>query len=456
MRNQFSTCCLVAVTAFLISCGGGSNSDSCGEGGPIFVSDTYQYTGATLQVNKDFTQAPRNAPAICKANFSAAALPDGLTINASTGVISGRATREQTSQVRITLTSSAYTGSIVRTATFSVRPYPLAPNGWSFVNPASPLPKTGETFAAAIGSTLYAMITEKQTTGRIQLGVAKSINDGATWTIMTSAGIGTNLGNYGTFEPLKSASDGQAMYLVAYEPYPTTSSPQKLVTRRFDGANWTVSQAIQSPPRRADFSVVAAGNALYIVGGIPTNFSISLPTGPNGENYTNEVWRSVDQGANWQLISSGTTFPARAGHCSAYAGGQFYVYGGYDTTNQRNDLWKSPDAVSWTLAGDSGSYAPRPSATTPNWRETCAVKGSEFHVIFDSTSWRGLTNTMQSGHMDLTSNLWINDGPLPISDLADSRRYHPGVLTYANKLYIVGGGCGYSSCSIDRDDVWFK
>ena len=447
---------LIAITAVLISCGGGSNDDSCGGSGPLFVSDTYRYSGATLQVGKDFTQAPSNAPVICKANYSATALPDGLTIDASNGVISGRPTREQTSQVRITLTSGGYTGSIVRTGSFQVRPYPLAPNGWNFMNRASPLPSAEENVASTIGSTIYAITPTNQNNGRLQFGVAKSVNDGAGWTAMPTASISTNLSSGQPFEALRSTSDGQFIYIIAYEPSLTAMSPATLITRRFDGITWTTIQAIQSPPRRVDFSVTADGNALYIVGGIPTDFGIVLPTGANTYSYSNQVWRSLDQGANWVLMSPNTTLPARAGHCAAYGGGQFYIYGGYDNTNQRNDLWKSPDAINWTLVGNSGSHPPRPRTTTPNWREVCTIKGGQFHVVFDSSSWRGLTSTAQTGHMDLVSDIWSDDGPLPISDLADSRRYHPGLLSHANKLYIVGGGCGYTSCSIGRDDVWSK
>jgi hypothetical protein len=441
---------LSAMAALIGGCGGGGGSGEeagCGEG-PFFVSDTYQYDPPSGQVGRDYNLAPRNPPSLCGAHYEASALPTGLTINASSGVISGRPTVAQSVATTVTLSSSSYTGTVTRSFTIRVDPYPAAPNGWTLLNAASPLPQPRETFAAVLGSDVFAL-TASSTTGNLVVAVAKSADGGASWSAAPGASQATNRPAFDMFNWLAPTADGQAVYLVSYE-WPTTGAQPVLYTRRFDGISWSVRQAVQAPPARGGYSVVAVGGTLYLIGGQPGNPTYIPPKEQNDWTYSDEVWRSSDQGLNWTMVSSGTSLPARAGHCSVAASGLIYVYGGHDKTAQRTDLWKSSDGVTWIQVGSSGSFAA--SATRSDWIENCTVHGAQIHVAFDSYSWRG----NQSGHFDLASGAWNNDGPLPVADSSDTRRFHPGLTSRLGKLLLVGGGCGPTSCTVGRDDAWSR
>lgn len=86
------------------------------------------------------------------------------------------------------------------------------------------------------------------------------------------------------------------------------------------------------------------------------------------------------------------------------------------------------------------------------------MNGSKLYVVFDSASWRPRVSSSaeQVGYFNLDTGAWANDGRLPIADPSDTRRYHPGLASSGGKAVLVGGGCGYSSCSVGRDDVWAK
>ncbi len=178
---------------------------------------------------------------------------------------------------------------------------------------------------------------------------------------------------------------------------------------------------------RGYFSTLMVGGALYMVGGA-TSFSWTafLPKELNNSfSVTNEIWRSLDRGANWTLWSSAPGFAARAGQCTLAINGVFHLYGGFDATSQRTDRWTSTDGLTWTNVGNSGSFAPDASRT--NWIENCASHASQLYASFDCSTWRKSLGT-QLGHFDAAGN-WFDDGLFPVAEALNQRRFEPGLTS---------------------------
>lgn len=454
---------LVALVSILSACGGGGGNSgavnnpsappvitpACDDSGIFFVSDTFQYSTGQAQVGRNFRLTPSNPPNLCRAHYAAEGLPLGLSINANTGEISGQPTTAQSADVKVTFTVTGGTGAVTRRLTINVASYPAAPNGWVLLNALSPLPNPSYTYAARLGSAVVAM-TPAHSWGSLDLMVAASADGGRTWRNVPSASVQSDHGVYDNpYSWFTPASDGQSVYAVSYETPTVTASEPNLYTRRYNGSVWTKKMAILTPPKRGGFSVMATNGELYMTGGQPRNWVYIPPDETNGWTYTNEVWRSVDQGLNWILVSSGSALPARAGHCSAVdSSGRLYVYGGHDQTQQRTDLWRSDDlGVSWTQVGNSGSFMT--SSAHKAWIENCVIVGNRFYVVFDNASWRHFTGS-HVGYFDLTTGTWTNDGLLPVAELSNAVQIHPGLVESGGKLLLIGGG------TTGRDDVWSR
>jgi hypothetical protein len=78
--------------------------------------------------------------------------------------------------------------------------------------------------------------------------------------------------------------------------------------------------------------------------------------------YLNDVWSSVDGGAQWQQVTAAAAFPARAHFGAASMGSAVLVLGGatYKPALRLNDVWRSTDGgASWTEVQAGADFSPR-------------------------------------------------------------------------------------------------
>ncbi|MCH9692075.1 MAG: hypothetical protein K0U59_08465 [Gammaproteobacteria bacterium] len=141
------------------------------------------------------------------------------------------------------------------------------------------------------------------------------------------------------------------------------------VWRSVDGEYWEqmTDDAKWSP--RAGLSSVVHRDWIYVMGGSINDDSVI--TGPGGPPriYYNDVYRSRD-GKHWEAVISNAPWAPRAGAAVISKGQFIYLLGGEggfacnDATPRCppyfNDVWRSPDGLSWQLVTEAAGWSPRP------------------------------------------------------------------------------------------------
>jgi PKD repeat protein len=90
------------------------------------------------------------------------------------------------------------------------------------------------------------------------------------------------------------------------------------------------------------------------------NGNIVLVGGWNG-GYTNDVWRSPDNGATWFQVNASPGWTPRNGQSSvALPDGSIVLMGGYDGSKKYNDVWRSTDdGTTWFRVNASAGWSAR-------------------------------------------------------------------------------------------------
>lgn len=182
--------------------------------------------------------------------------------------------------------------------------------------------------------------------------------DGSIWTVQ----------NVGCFVPTAPFNSGQG------SAYQQCSNKADCVQTLRLGSTSTVN-CVQGrclcttwQPRERHAATVV-GNDIYVSGGITTVTKQDCAALACGGGYTvflNDVWRSTDSGVTWVELQPSAPWTARADHAFVYGSGQFWLMAGrggvandYALNPMFNDVWVSPDAVTWTLQTAAAPWGPR-------------------------------------------------------------------------------------------------
>ena len=153
-----------------------------------------------------------------------------------------------------------------------------------------------------------------------------------------------------------------------------------------------------------------SGPRLYLIGGY------------DGTTYYNTVFTSFD-GISWTSIGI-TLFPARYAHSTVVMGGSLYVIMG-NNGSAMNDVWSSPDGITWTLVTNAATPAAR------YFLGACVLNG----ITYISGGNNGSTalNDVWSTTDGLT---WTNLGTYGALMLG---RYGHVMMAYQNSIIVIGG-----------------
>jgi hypothetical protein len=151
------------------------------------------------------------------------------------------------------------------------------------------------------------------------------------------------------------------------------------------GVSWQQVLETDTPghwPARAYFQAVVLDSMIYVLGG--QDFKVIENTACAGappqfcppfiatSNFFNDVWRSPD-GISWEQTSADAGWSKRAGLSSVVLNDEIYVMGGSQNDDSAivagpspriyfNDVWKSADGSNWTRLTDNAAWAPRAGA----------------------------------------------------------------------------------------------
>ena len=146
------------------------------------------------------------------------------------------------------------------------------------------------------------------------------------------------------------------------------------------GATWTEMNASAGwTPRTGASSVALPDGSIVVMGGNRQD---------NG--YSNDIWRSTDQGATWDEINASAGWTPRTGASSvALLGGSIVVMGGIDGYGHGlNDVWRSTDnGVTWMEQTSHAGWSARYSATSVALTDGSIVLigGTGDHDVWRST-----------------------------------------------------------------------
>jgi hypothetical protein len=188
-----------------------------------------------------------------------------------------------------------------------------------------------------------------------------------------------------------------------------------------DGVSWEqVTAAAGWTPRLAGVAV-AFKEKIWMLGGTGNYYF------GNGASLKNDVWSSPD-GKVWKEETAAADWSPRAYHQAVVLNDKIYVLGGGNYVPEyhaKNDVWSSPDGVTWTCETEAAPWAPRLWFSAAVYRGRIWVLGgwSKEHENFadvwssdDGKTWVKLE----------TKTIW-------------KARHEHSVYVFQDKLWIAGG-----------------
>ncbi len=246
-----------------------------------------------------------------------------------------------------------------------------------------------------------------------------SSTDGASWTeeVAEAPWEGRHTAGYAVFL--------DQMWVLGGDPIQGHYQPDAWSSE--DGLSWTEQVAELPWGERVLHHTAVLGDTIYVMGGQ------TLPqfTSADEESvFYNDVWSSTD-GVTWtQVLEEAPWEPRGMIGGSAVLDGKIWLLGGgtYDTPdypyrNYYNDVWSSPDGVTWTQVLDEAPWEPR-----------------QYHDVaaFDGKLWvlEGYDGTGNR------SDVWYSADGVSWYEVADTpwaARHASSVFVYDGSLWVVAG-----------------
>jgi len=215
--------------------------------------------------------------------------------------------------------------------------------------------------------------------------------------------------------------------------YNVNGTPQSVSTVMStpNGSTW-VKQTTHAgwSARTYHSTVVMPDGTIILMGGYETG------------NNKNDIWKSVDNGITWTQVTASAAWEARCGHTSVVAhDGSIILMGGYGSSGNLSDVWRSTDNGStWTqktaAAGWEGRYY-FSSAAMPDG-SIIILGGSGVSTILANDVWRSTDNGSTWTQMSAAAE-W------------SEREFLSSVSLLDGSIVMMGGSDLYGSM---KNDVW--
>ena len=243
--------------------------------------------------------------------------------------------------------------------------------------------------------------------------------DGATWTleVLAAPWEGRHVAGYVTF--------GGRLWVLGGDP--NRGHYQRDIWSSANGRDWTREVEVAPWTERAIWYTVTMNDAIYVMGGqVMPQFAGAPP--PDGIFY-DDVWRSTN-GRDWTRITEHAGWPARGliGGQAVLHGRMWLLGGGtYDTPLHPtrlfyNDVWSSPDGITWTEVLKAAPWEPR-----------------QFH---DVASWDGRLWALEGWHHRNLADVWYSgDGTTwhEVPNTPWAARHAASIYVFDDALWVVTG-----------------
>lgn len=400
---------VMALAALVSACGGGGGGgggNSCSGGQNVYTSLSYSNLTLSLNVGTAFTPKVPSTPGIPAAcmdsrrfAISSGSLPPGVSINSSTGVISGAATSGGYYTYQVSVTLTGFTGSVASgfgdivhdQAAYTFQAWGSSNSGIPFLNDFR-LDAISTTFIVTSAG-FYSNLMDTFTS-----------TDGVSWQQSLATGP-TPLTRY-----FSTVSDGTSVYLSGGV---TASNNYTNHVWKFDGTSWSQITAAAQFPARKGHAMAKLGGNLYVIGG------------ENASGLLGDVWRSADDGVNWTQVATPFSGPGltRTQVCAVTFNNKLVVMGGKDLMSTRfTEVWQSPDGVTWSQVSLPQGSAFRELARLGAVSQQCATMNGRVYYL-------GMDQTVSSAN--------LIDWQFEPANLMPSQA--PGAVSINGKIYAIDG-----------------
>lgn len=215
-----------------------------------------------------------------------------------------------------------------------------------------------------------------------------------------------------------------------------------------NGATWTlvnVSSGWQG--RYSQSTVVLPDDSIVLTGGYI--FGSWRDVGDR-----NDTWRSTDGGATWMLMNASSGWEARSGHCSvALSDGSIVIMGGRNKlfNSFLNDVWRSTDkGASWNLLNSDPGWIGR------GYFSCVAMADGGIIMI------GGLGGSGQTAMLDIWSSRdkGLSWNLINASPWVDGMMYHSSVMMPDDSIVTMGGSSGHWKTEVwrstDKGATWTR
>lgn len=117
-----------------------------------------------------------------------------------------------------------------------------------------------------------------------------------------------------------------------------------------DGVTWSQNASGAPFGHRQGHGTCVFNNQIWVMGGVEIDASFS--------GQRNDVWVSSD-GANWTQVTAAAAWSARANFSLVASNNGMYLYGGGDGATLNDDVWFSTDGETWTNLTTAATGTPR-------------------------------------------------------------------------------------------------
>ncbi len=206
-----------------------------------------------------------------------------------------------------------------------------------------------------------------------------SEDKGATWERILETDAGNHWPARAYFQ---AVTKGNEMFILGGQNFnvvdnPSPFGPPQIAVSDFfsdvwsssDGVNWTARTLDAGWDGRAGLSSVVFRDELYVFGGSKNDDAAVVGPGGPPRIYFNDVWKSSNDGVDWQQVNGAAPWAPRAGAAVVVKDDYIYLLGGEDgftcDSGLRcppyfNDVWRTQDGVNWEQVVEVAEWPSRP------------------------------------------------------------------------------------------------